>query len=156
MNSWNALFIFGASCCSYILFLCYLSIILNWLDTSDELKVTCLENLTLHGILSLSYNISVMHHLQSLWHPKIEEHVSKHFLSWQYWDCIMQITKTMLIYTTLVNLYNNIQWCMLYSNKYQCLNFININVLKWYTFDRSDLATSKHPKYKTTYNLVVQ
>lgn len=150
------LFIFGASCCSYILFLCYLSIILNWLDTSDELKVTCLENLTLHGILSLSYNISVMHHLQSLWHPKIEEHVSKHFLSWQYWDCIMQITKTMLIYTTLVNLYNNIQWCMLYSNKYQCLNFININVLKWYTFDRSDLATSKHPKYKTTYNLVVQ
>lgn len=150
------LFIFGASCCSYILFLCYLSIILNWLDTSDELKVTCLENLTLHGILSLSYNVSVMHHLQSLWHPKIEEHVSKHFLSWQYWDCIMQITKTMLIYTTLVNLYNNIQWCMLYSNKYQCLNFININVLKWYTFDRSDLATSKHPKYKTTYNLVVQ
>lgn len=150
------LFIFGASCCSYILFLCYLSIILNWLDTSDELKVTCLENLTLHGILSLSYNISVMHHLQSLWHPKIEEYVSKHFLSWQYWDCIMQITKTMLIYTTLVNLYNNIQWCMLYSNKYQCLNFININVLKWYTFDRSDLATSKHPKYKTTYNLVVQ
>ena len=150
------LFIFGASCCSYILFLCYLSIILNWLDTSDELKVTCLENLTLHGILSLSYNISVMHHLQSLWHPKIEEHVSKHFLSWQYWDCIMQITKTMLIYTTLVNLYNNIQWCMLYSNKYQCLNFIDINVLKWYTFDRSDLATSKHPKYKTTYNLVVQ
>lgn len=150
------LFIFGASCCSYILFLCYLSIILNWLDTSDELKVTCLENLTLHGILSLSYNISVMHHLQSLWHPKIEEHVSKHFLSWQYWDCIMQITKTMLIYTTLVNLYNNIQWCMLYSNKYQCLDFININVLKWYTFDRSDLATSKHPKYKTTYNLVVQ
>lgn len=150
------LFIFGASCCSYILFLCYLSIILNWLDTSDELKVTCLENLTLHGILSLSYNISVMHHLQSLWHPKIEEHVSKHFLSWQYWDCIMQITKTMLIYTTLVNLYNNIQWCMLYSNKYQCLNFININVLKWYTFDRSNLATSKHPKYETTYNLVVQ
>ena len=150
------LFIFGASCCSYILFLFYLSIILNWLDTSDELKVTCLENLTLHGILSLSYNISVIHHLQSLWHPKIEEYVSKHFLSWQYWDCIMQITKAMLIYTTLVNLYNNIQWCMLYSNKYQCLNFININVLKWYTFDRSDLATSKHPKYKTTYNLVVQ
>ena len=46
-----------------------------------NLKVTCLENLTLHGILSLSYNISVMHHLQSLWHPKIEEYVSKHFLS---------------------------------------------------------------------------
>lgn len=150
------LLIFGASCCSYILFLCYLSIILNWLDTSDELKVTCLENLTLHGILSLSYNVSVMHHLQSLWHPKIEEHVSKHFLSWQYWDCIKQITKTMLIYTTLVNLYNNIQWCMLCSNKYQCLNFININVLKWYTVHRSDLATSKDPKYKTTYNLVVQ